>query len=372
MINLKSEFIAWFFNEFKFDPLFVVMDGMAEDSPWHRESSIGIHTNMVVGEYLSRTPASWTPLHLLGAFAATFHDVGKPFSCEFKWKESRGDYKSFNGHELHSARLWEDWAVRNWIELTTTFQITALDMYYVSWMIEHHKPWGLKNETKLNNLAKTAIFGPTVDVYTSLMYSDTWGRLSDDTANNRENATAWIKQFQYRARYSKVAAIKEHQTIENQPTVVLTIGASGSGKSTLYQTEYPDYVFHSWDIIRTREYGDDYDLAVQRSMNDKQFVSKAHAEYSRLIKTGNNIFVDNTNTSAKRRRFFVDQARRNGYRVIAALLPSTLETVLDRQSTRAGKTVPVTVVQRQYFNTQMPQYGEFDDIAVFDNNLPQE
>jgi hypothetical protein len=50
-------------------------------------------------------------------------------------------------------------------------------------------------------------------------------------------------------------------------------------------------------------------------------------------------------------------------------MPSELQTVITRQSTRPDKSVPSNAVYRQYFNVQMPQLGEFDEIIVSAGNL---
>lgn len=375
-MSLRSEFIAWYFNEFKFDPLYIIMDGMAEDSPWHREDSIGIHTNMVVTEYLSRiVPFEDFNTHLRGLFAAAFHDVGKPGACEFKWKDERGDYKSFNGHELLSARLWEDWAVRNWGMLVDRFDFQVEDIYRVAWLIEYHKPWDIKNPDKLNKMALTALTAVNRSVFTRLIESDTWGRLSDDQTEKRAKVGAWIAAFHDRCEEilrttdfnPDGLVLKEWD--KQSPRLIIPIGASGSGKSTMSKGLFTAAEPYSWDALRLEWYSSDYDEAFRLSCEDKQFMSKVNGEFSRRVKTGQSIFVDNTNLSAKRRRFFVDQARRGGYHTTAVLMPVALQTVQDRQSTRTDKVVPANVVEQQYLHLQVPQFDEFDEIIVYTGNL---
>ena len=371
----RSDFVAWYFNEFKFDPLYEVMDGMAEDSPWHREQSIGIHTNMVVTEYLSRCEL-FGRRELIGAFAAAFHDVGKPGACEFKYKESRGNYKSFNGHELLSARLWEDWAVRSWSMLSSRFGFEPEDIYRVAWLVEHHKPWGIKNPTKLNNMNFTATNVVSFPVFERLLTADTWGRLSDDAPEKRAKVAAWIEELSERD-FSDCSdwlgspgdGLSLTDWDLNAPRLIIPIGPSGCGKSTLHKGLFTKAISYSWDALRLEWYSSDYEEAFRLSCDDKQFMSKVNAEFSRRVKAGESIYGDNTNTSAKRRRFFTDQARRAGYHTTAVLMPSMLETVVERQSTRPDKSVPANAVERQYFNVQMPQLGEFDEIVVTKGNL---
>ena len=371
----KSSFVAWYFNEFKFDPLFEIMDGMAEDSPWHRELSIGIHTNMVVTEYVGNVRGSWDLNHhrLLGAFAAAFHDVGKPGACQFKWKEERGDYKSFNGHEILSARLWEDWAVKNWTLLTERFNFDTKDIYRVGWLIEHHKPWDIKKTEKRTNMALTSIELGLENVFTHLLRSDTWGRLSDDAPEKRAKVGDWLDNFGYRVSQLMNGnyPLSDPDEATEKPVLVMPIGPSGCGKSTYRASDAcPDEALsYSWDDLRVEWYSENYDEAYKLACEDKQFISKAHARFTELVKTGKDIYVDNTNTSAKRRRFFITEARRRGYYIAAILFPISIDTLMSRQQTRTDKKVPTQAVSQQFHNIQLPQYGEFDSVVVDDGNL---
>jgi len=369
-MTVKSNFIAWYFNEFKFDPLFEVMDGMAEGSPHHRESSIGIHTNMVVTEYIGNCTGSWDLIHyrVLGAFAATFHDVGKPGACQFKWKEERGDYNSFNGHEILSARLWEDWAVKNWELLTDRFDFVPDDIYRVGWLIEHHKPWDIKKTEKRTNMALTAIELELEDVFTCLLRADTWGRLSDDATEKREKVSTWLNDFQYRVdRLGSVPS--DPNNTDDKPVLTMPIGPSGCGKSTYRNSLPEDVESYSWDDLRVEWYSKDYDEAYKLACEDKKFIRKAHSRFNWMVKTGKDIYVDNTNTSARRRRFFITEARRHGYHIVGVLFPISIDTLMSRQQTRTDKTVPTQAVSQQFHNIQLPQYGEFDSVLICDGNL---
>ena len=68
-IDYRSRFIEFYFNELQTHPIFQEMNSLAEESPWHREGSIGIHTNMVVSEFISRSPNKWEQVDVVGAMA---------------------------------------------------------------------------------------------------------------------------------------------------------------------------------------------------------------------------------------------------------------------------------------------------------------
>jgi len=158
-----------------------------------------------------------------------------------------------------------------------------------------------------------------------------------------------------------------------QPTLIMPIGASGSGKSTLRTKlllDNPELTIYSWDDLRLEFYSSNYDEAYKLATEDNNFGKKVNARFMELIKTGNDIYVDNVNVSKKRRAFFINEARRRGYFIRAVVFPVALDVILSRQLTRTDKTVPDFAVRNQYRSIQAPQFGEFDDVQVIGSNLP--
>jgi hypothetical protein len=195
--DLQTQFITWYFNEFHLTDLYQTMTETVEGSPHHREANVGIHTDMVVAQYISTANEDWDNKVLLGALACAFHDVGKPAACKkngIKFKPERGNYLSFGGHEILSARMWEDFAVREW-ERLMEFGLDVKDIYHVGWMIEHHLPWGVKKPEKRNAIAQTIYEADLVEVFIGLLIADTWGRISDDGPEKKEKVKQWIVEF---------------------------------------------------------------------------------------------------------------------------------------------------------------------------------
>lgn len=375
--NLKQRFITWYFNEFCDDPLFQNMQQTTENSPWHREQNVAIHTNMVVGQYLTMSPDRWRYPTLCGALACVFHDVGKPSAMEKRFKPERGDYFAFPGHELISARLWEDWAINNIEQLQTAFgsDFGKYEIYRTSWLIEHHLPWDTKDNKKLDQLALTAnAIGTDIrwdTTFINVLKSDSFGRISDDAKSKNKKVNEWCDQMSLRQ-----LAVTTNEPPSSAPKLYMLIGCSGSGKSTFVRLGATEWLepnqsktieHYSWDRLRHDWYDkDDYARAFELSTQDKQFNSKAQKHFIELVKQKNHIVVDNINASRKRRRFFIETARQHGYYIIGVTFPIALQTVLDRQSTRDDKSVPENAVRQQYMSLQQPQYGEFDTIFVND------
>lgn len=364
METIESKFITWYFNVFSQDELFRTMDTVTEGSPHHREGTVAIHTNMVVGQFLTM------PFSIHGAFACAFHDVGKPSAMEADYSEERGKYYRFRGHELISARLWEDWAVRNWTMLKDDFGFWANDIYAISWIIENHLPWGIKKSDKRRMLALSAdaLFEDS-STFTHMVTADTWGRISDDAVEKRMTVAHWCSDFRQLVTNETYRHVP---TSIDAPILYMLIGASGSGKSTFVDNMENEAIHYSWDDLRLRWYdSDDYANAFKLACEDKDFMNKANKTYTKLLETQDNIVVDNINVSRKRRAFFIACAKNHGYRCVAVLFPVQLETILSRQESRGDKSVPAASVQRQYMSVSMPSFGEFDDVIVHEGNLEQ-
>lgn len=318
---------------------------------------------MVVGEYLSRAPFDWDHNVMLGAFACAFHDVGKPEVRTEKHSEARGVYYSYGGHEIASARLWEDWAARNWTQLVFDFHFNADDLYAVTWMIEHHRPWGLIKHDKRAALWHTAKATVGLDVYLNLLISDNFGRIGDTQDVNRQQVLDWVEDF------TKMDLLDQEVVSDDAPVLYMAIGPSGSGKST-FSKKLNNIDTFSWDDLRLEWYkADTYAEAFKVACADSEFMSKANTLFIQMVKGGKDLYVDNTNLSAKRRRFFIDVARRNGYKIVGVTFPITLAAVVSRQSTRDDKMVPYNTVRNQFMCVQQPQYGEVDQVVVCGSNL---
>lgn len=329
--------------------LFDDMKNTTENSPWHREPNVLEHTKMVFDQYCTLVGArNWTTEDALGALAAIFHDVGKPSAIIHKHREDRGNYVAFPGHERVSARMWEDFAVRERL-------LDRTHIYTVGWMIEHHLPWELTGY-KLSRLKTTADrTAPTA--FINVLLADQYGRISDDQEAKLERAHEWVDSFR------DVSSISPSATSDR--TLYVLIGASGSGKST-FTARFAEADTFSLDVLRHEWYDPvDYRAAHQQSVDDKTFASRANQRFLAMLKEGSrDLIVDNTNLSRKRRAFYVDEARRRGLNVVGAVMLNAQQTLIDRQLTRGDKTVPEEAVRRQYMSTQYPLYGEFDTIVA--------
>lgn len=367
-IDFTREDFLTFFESQKGTPTFQEMEQTVEASPWHREANVLVHTEMVVGEYVRMTDETghpWTRDDYLGAISCMFHDTGKPAAKIEKYREDRGHYFAFHGHETVSSRLFETFACEN------PGMFTADEIYKICWMIEYHMPWEMAAKEKRRQLALTAK-DIGVDVYTRALMADQYGRLADDQEAKCIRAEAWAKEFK------ELCDTVEPIVVDpDAPKMFVLIGTSGSGKSTLItwiKQFFPHADVFSLDELRHQFYNNNRDHAGYRdafnqSVEDKTFNGRADSAFSAMVRERNVMIIDNVNAGAKRRANYVTQGRRNGYTVVAVTMPVSLQTVLDRQNSRTDKSVPDEAVRRQYASIQQPSLGEFDLILPSAHNL---
>lgn len=365
-VAYRNRFIAWYNNEFKLDPLYATMQETVEASPWHREVNVAIHTDMVVSEYISWADKEWSLETLIGALACAFHDTGKPPAKVVKFKPERGNYNSFGGHEVISARLWEDYAMRNTEVIWKLFGERNIDyIFEIGFVIEHHMPYQQPDD-KVQNMATTAALYFDEPIFQNHLTADTHGRIADDHKDKIAAVDAWIVEFEKKMH----VPVHMDPVIHEQKTLIMPIGPSGCGKSTHLKKmlkQYPSLHHYSWDLLRLEWYDSDYSKAYQMSVDDPSFNAKYMKEFKTQVLAGKSIYIDNTNLSRKRRRPFIDDARKHGYNVIGYVFPIALETLFKRQKARGAqgdKEVPAQAVRQHYTSLQCPLYGEFDYIEV--------
>lgn len=359
------------FHELKLTPMFERMKRTVEGSPWHREANVLVHTEMVVAEYkrLVRQldPSHvWTRQDYIGGMACVFHDTGKPPAEIEKYSETRGKYRAYHGHELLSAHMWQDWAAQRGASFS------ANEIFQIMWMIEHHMPWNVEDETKLTQLGLTADH-LGFNVYTNALVADQFGRTSDDASVHHSRTLNWIKEF------IRLTAMTEKPEIDpTKPFAIMPIAPSGAGKSTylkhLREKRERNIEVFSLDLLRHEFYdATDYAKAYEGSVKDKSFESRANARFHKVAKdaiaSGCDLYIDNTNLSAKRRKWYLNIVRKLGFQTRAVLMPVSLDVLLSRQNTRGDKNVPAAAVRQQYMSLQTPCIGEFDEIVVCDHNI---
>lgn len=366
-----------------------LMATTVEDSPWHREANVAVHTEMCIEQYIARfvngpREDRRTEREVkLGLLALLFHDVGKPDAEEtLDKKDGSGTYRRYAGHEPGSAIAFTECYLT-----TPELQqlLTPQEARAVRWTIEHHLPYGMTDKVKRQGLRTATLrvftdIGLTDDTFFDCLRSDAAGRISDDHETKLANVEAWINEFR---------AITPLNTMLNGGgRMILLVGPSGSGKTTFINGQDDQNALKiSADEMKVEFYKNAMSAAFAadplaccampdggvelyeaawkyctlEADSSKAFEKHFKVESARIVKEaakrGVNVYVDLTNASRKKRGPFVELAKQNKLDVTAVEFWNTFETLCARQATRGDKCVPPSSINQQLYATALVWLG---------------
>lgn len=345
------------------------MQNTVENSPWHRETNVAVHTEMVMQQYRDRFMSHHTEIeNLIALTALLFHDTGKPKAEEvLEKKDGSGDtYRRYAGHEQESAVTFQEYymTMPELRQLLPTYAARA-----VRWIIEHHLPYGYKDKVKRQGLAistKVALAeaGASYSLFFDCLRSDAAGRISDDHEQKLQAVEDWIVEF---------------LTVNTTPIAVtqgqvmfLLVGPSGSGKSTWTRERFiegtdviisydtykemfwrskhePNEVASALEELSSAEF---YDKVWAFANNHESEFNKfangiINSQLDHVKKTNGTVFVDTVNASKKKRAKFIELAKQKKFRVVAVEFWNSAQTLIGRQKTRGDKDVPYKSVMQQ-------------------------
>lgn len=366
-----------FIEFFKTTPIWANMVATVEDSPWHREANVAVHTEMIIHEYLQNFAADRTDQEVkLALISILFHDTGKPSAEEeLDKKDGTGKYRRYSGHEQDSAVTFTECYV-------TMPKLNALlterEARAVRWTIEHHLPYDMTDKIKRYGLrvATRAAFqeaGVSDRTFFDVLRSDNWGRISDNHDEKKAAVEEWIAKFQ------QIEAPEYHDTMSSaSSTMMILIGASGSGKST-FREMYTDSAVINADEMKVAFFREAKGVAFTMPVSDidvynaawqyctmdpegsKAFDKHFKAEALRIVKEtaakGGRVLVDMVNSSKKKRAPFVEMAKQHKMAVVAVEFWNSFDTLSARQKTRGDKCVPDSSIKQQLYATTCTWLG---------------
>jgi len=167
-----------------------------ENTGWHREANVAVHTEMTIDHYLKTfAPHRTERQQMLALMALLFHDFGKPAS-ESTNAEGRHQYL---GHEEVSAtNFWN--FMRSEIALTDFFFDQGYhwgDVNAIKFVIERHLPYGMKQPKKVQALKDQIknFLGDDEEVFFDVLRSDSAGRIQDNREQRLQEVEDWINGF---------------------------------------------------------------------------------------------------------------------------------------------------------------------------------
>jgi len=191
---------AAFFSRFQKTEIWRAMQTTREDSPWHREENVAVHTRMLIEWYTTNIASSRSDeQRILSLVCCLMHDIGKPPAQIVKFSEERGEYRAYHGHEQLSARMWVDYAMTNFEMVSETLRFDLADVSNIAFFIEHHVPFAIKNSKKRKAL-KESIMHRTGEAghraWLDFLLSDQHGRIADDQAEKLIAVDQWINDWE--------------------------------------------------------------------------------------------------------------------------------------------------------------------------------
>ena len=157
--------------------------------------------------------------------------------------------------------------------------------------------------------------------------------------------------------------------------LIMMCGIPCSGKSTYIRrgTENSDF-FDEYVILSTDNYIEEYAGSVNKSYNEvfdeaiHEASAKMFKQLDYAIEHEKSIIWDQTNLTKKSRRQKLKKVP-DSYSKTAVILPITLEEALIRNSQRANKFIPRSVLHRMYHQFEIPTEDEgFDYIMTHEGS----
>ncbi len=136
--------------------------------------------------------------------------------------------------------------------------------------------------------------------------------------------------------------------------MIIITGIPGSGKSTLVRKRYPNFKRINLDTLKSR--------------------SREEKEILAALERGENLVVDNTNTTARSRKRYIDFAKAFGAQISSIYIDCPLELAMERNRKRKAKEqVPAFVLRFYFRKLQQPKLEEgFDSCEVIKVNESQQ
>ncbi|WP_407305416.1 hypothetical protein [Acinetobacter sp.] len=172
-----------------------------ENTGWHREANVAVHTEMTIEVYVTQFFKHRTPRQqLMTMVGLTFHDFGKPEAEETVEVEPGVVTRRYGGHEAASAREF-----KYFIETHETIRMALADagigddeIEAIRVMIQYHLPYNIQTAKKRMALRRRLheVLGDDVICFYDLLRSDCAGRISDNHEEKIADVEKWIAEFE--------------------------------------------------------------------------------------------------------------------------------------------------------------------------------
>lgn len=349
-------------------PLATAMAGCRQDAGWHAEGDVWTHTRMVIAE-LERLP-EWPSLgpdaRSKLAFAALFHDAGKPATTQV-------DPKSGRTHSPKHAPVGTEIARRVLrglgCDLRVREEIANLVRY-------HGRPAHLLEKADPAHELISLSWLVSHRLLYLLALADTRGRVTADMARPEETVDLWRlvaeendcfdRPYAFandHARFlfhgGKLSGLHYTPREDHRGTVTLMSGLPGSGKDTWLARHRSDLPVVSLDNLRTV-------LDVEPTDDQGEVIQLARERCREHLRAGRDFAFNATNTMRQTRKRWIDLFADYGARIELVYLEPPLSVILD-QNSRRHRAVPVRAIERLVDKLEPPTWAEAHSLTLIGN-----
>lgn len=389
-------FIEAFGNQL---PLLYELQHTQQDSEWHAEGNVYIHTKMVLQEVYKLLEDQADNLSQSERFtlilAAVFHDIAKPICT--KVRSVRGQERIISPRHADKGRSYLAYALLDFgIDAKTVRQIMAI-------VGHHHDPKQLVVKDKpISQYKRLARLAPLHMLYW-LEQADMRGRLCKDLEeqldilemfkliseeeglwNTLNSYSEWeeyllketvdlnpetqsfvvasaIHDFEACEIYTPQEAISRSYTYRSGfSNLIICFGPSGSGKSTWIEKNYPEYTIVSLDRLREELTGKREDQS-----KNGQVLQFAKEQIKDCLRKHQNVIWDATSLIKSQRDQIIQLGLNYHAKVTLALFHKSMISIHQNNSDRAFS-VPDTVLEKQFRTLEFPYIDEAHQVIYID------
>lgn len=393
-------------------PEFKAMIGCPQNTEFHKEGDVWIHTQMVTDamydlitgepylqfykELLPEQQKEFPVINFILMCAAICHDLGKPGHTE--WDKSDRQWHCSN-HGMHGditvRRLFHD--ENPYIrEAVANLVRNHMALHYIGEKKDKNKIKKILSDLSATNSSllmyvmllisddvgsKSSVNEPahiydtikkivTMGTESEVSMTEQFGSLDENYQKSGKFLSAFPKRHE--KKQDKKSQDKSASSKDREKTLYMLVGLPGSGKDTFLSTRFKNKTFVeiSRDKIRM-EMG--IDPRYTPIKNTEQKVNSiSDKKFREAMSQGKDIVINNTNLLKKYREPFITEAVRNGYKIVIYVIEAPdIETCI-RRRVKSMESKTERVIREMADSFEFPDLREAHELYVYkqryDNN----
>ena len=349
--------------------VFAGMKATMQDSVYHGEGDVFVHTQMVCHE-LTRAPAFYelSAMQQNELFlAALLHDIGKVKNTRLEDTNLVSPNHAAAGSQIARTLLWQEYGLCGSKEMVVFREtVCALIRYH---MLPFHL---MDQEEPERKVREAAAIGELAEDFSwhllcMLAEADAKGRIAKDINEvlaqvelarmMAEEAKCLYAPYPFADGFTKRAYLSGRNVSQDQTLyddtwgeVIMLSGLPGTGKDTWISNHYPDMPMVSLDRFRT-------ELEIKPTENQGKVIQAAREQAKEYLRKKQPFIWNATDLTKDIRQKQIGLFERYGARVRIVYLETDQQT---RQTRNAGRadSVPEEVVARMLRKTVLPTPDE--------------